>query len=373
MSLCERIEKVPFSGPNVKSNRQLLSSVVCRLSLIISRLLFSCRPSSRIIIIIYLFIYFFFKFHDIFFCRLGKEKEKEKSEEKRFVQQSNDSGGSCCGTWWIEPVHLYSVLGSVREIYLSLQVFLFFYWKCGRGGRGTTGAKRPQTTAECCNHFSGWLRFLCHPPPGRSSECGTECRERFTPVSFLAHRFLHSKRQRQNIFCKCLGTQTFMRFFLFFSFFFRVYYSIQSGQSPVWLTSLRRPKSCYHGRLFLFLFYFSTFFSSLKTTFCQICVLLKRHLKCLNTNRRLFFCFVFCFSKKWEGNQICKASGGFGSSARPVEWTRGKFNDRYPSFPAVTRELKKQKQNKNKKKQPIVWLANVFPCRTAKKTRKMII
>jgi hypothetical protein len=36
------------------------------------------------------------------------------------------------------------------------------------------------------------------------------------------------------------------------------------------------------------------------------------------------FCFVFDFdfSKKWEGNQICKASGGFGSSsssARPVE------------------------------------------------------
>lgn len=28
------------------------------------------------------------------------------------------------------------------------------------------------------------------------------------------------------------------------------------------------------------------------------------------------FCFVFLiFSKKWEGNQICKASGGFGSSS----------------------------------------------------------
>lgn len=169
--------------------------------------------------------------------------------------------------------------------------------------------KAEKTTAKSCNHFSNLLVFLCHPPPGpgrrrvRNGMSGySQQSSRWQSLFFLADRFLHSKRQRQNIFGKyALAHQTFRcgvfrrRCILFNSI----------RQSPVWLTSpavCARPKILLPWPfdipvwLFCFLVLFS-FFHLFENNFCQICFSLKRHLKCLNTNRRLFVLFFWFFQE----------------------------------------------------------------------------
>jgi hypothetical protein len=140
--------------------------------------------------------------------------------------------------------------------------------------------KAEKTTAKSCNHFSNLLVFLCHPPPGpgrrrvRNGMSGySQQSSRWQSLFFLADRFLHSKRQRQNIFGKyALAHQTFRC-----GVFRRCILFNSIRQSPVWLTSpavCAGQESCYHGRLiflfdffaFLFCLVFSTF---LKTTFAK--------------------------------------------------------------------------------------------------------
>ena len=78
--------------------------------------------------------------------------------------KSNDSGGSCCGTWWIEPVHLYSALGSVF-VFLNfwIQLFVFIYKK-----KNMPSIKL--TFSKMSGNLLCWF-CLCHPHAANRRRC----------------------------------------------------------------------------------------------------------------------------------------------------------------------------------------------------------
>lgn len=92
-----------------------------------------------------------------FVRRVNLERKKKKgrslsNEKQERIHNQMLAPKSCCGTWWIEPVHLYSVSGSVCNTRLKINhsFFLssFHYWHC-------TGQIQKRVTAKV-----KWICFL---------------------------------------------------------------------------------------------------------------------------------------------------------------------------------------------------------------------
>lgn len=88
-------------------------------------------------------------------CQPRKKKKKRPIFVERKAERIHNqmlAPKSCCGTWWIEPVHLYSVSGSVCNTRLKINhsFFLssFHYWHC-------TGQIQKRVTAKV-----KWICFL---------------------------------------------------------------------------------------------------------------------------------------------------------------------------------------------------------------------
>lgn len=167
-----------------------------------------------------------------FVRRVNLERKKKKgrslsNEKQERIHNQMLAPKSCCGTWWIEPVHLYSVSGSVCNTRLKINhsFFLssFHYWHC-------TGQIQKRVTAKVKMNLFLVCRAHRHQTVRNGnvlvfaallSDCFMQDRDE-TRLNILAH-----------VYCNSV-------------YILHIY---TRNKSPVWLTSRILAKTCcYYAR-----------------------------------------------------------------------------------------------------------------------------